>query len=330
MGKTEQPEFQKIQEALAGTGPTHELRGVTGSEGREPLKLGRSLGSNTNNVDVATLANLGFTRIEVCLGRHRPYHDMLERIFSDLDAAKALGMAYTIHLPLCLYDWFPFDYLDGYYLDPDPEKRALAFRFLEENLHQLTGRYQPDYFVIHFPGIYRNAYLGLDFQAILHESLGRLQLIAEAFGITLALEYFGANRDFNRPEQWIEALSDYSRLAPLLDTGHLYFSCLMNGYDFDEVFELMAPHCVGFHVWTVQGKDYYGNSPFYRQYHHVVPHPGQLRSEGWAFEPGTVYHRLRAFEAPVVVEATSLYGGSDYYFEGLRYAADCYLGGDCE
>jgi sugar phosphate isomerase/epimerase len=297
---------------------------------QSPGRPGRSLGSNTNNAAVETLASMGFTRIEVCLGRHRPYHDMLSGIFSDLDKAEALGMAYTIHLPLCLYEWFPFDYLDGYYLDPDPEKRALAFRFLEENLRQLTQRYKPDYYVMHFPGIYRNAYHGLDFQGILHESLGKLQALAERFGILLALEYFGSNRDFNRPAQWVEALAGYSRLAPLLDTGHLYFSCLMNGIDFDQAIQELGPHCVGFHIWTVQGTEFYGNSSFYRQYHHVVPHPGQRRSEGWAFEPGEVYRKLRAFDAPLVVEASSLFGGPDYYLEGLRYAADCYLGGDCE
>ncbi|MDK9710754.1 TIM barrel protein [Acidaminobacter sp.] len=320
MDRVIQSEFQNLSAEETGMS----------SVPQSPAKLGRSLGSNTNNADVETLAALGFTRIEVCLGRHRPYKDMLERIFLDLDTAKALGLDYTIHLPLCLYDWFPFDYLDGYYLDPDPEKRDLAFRFLEENLRQLTSRYQPDYYVIHFPGIYRNAYHDLDFHAILHEALGKLQSIAENFGTVLALEYFGSNKDFNRPEQWIEALNGYSRLAPLLDTGHLYFSCLMNGFDFNQVVETFGPYCLGFHVWTVRGNDYYGNSPFYKEFHHVIPHPGQQRSEGWAFDPASVYRQLKAFESPVVLEASSFYGGRDYYLEGLKYAADCYLGGACE
>ena len=289
----------------------------------------RSLGSNTNNADIETLASLGFSRIEVCLGRHKPYQEMLEKIYSDLDTAKALGMSYTIHLPLCLFDWFPFDYLDGFYLDPDPAKRALAFRLLEENLRHLAGRYQPDYYILHFPGIYRGVYAGLKFEDILHGSLLRLQSLAETYEVKLALEYFGSNRDFCRPEQWVEALAGYSRLAPLLDTGHLYFSCLMNGLDFDESLEILAPHCLGFHVWTVQGNEFYGNSPFYRQYHHVVPHPRQSRQEGWAFNPGQVYRKLRAFDGPVVVEASSFYGGREYYLEGLKYAVDCYLGGDC-
>ena len=254
---------------------------------------------------------------------------MLEKIYSDLDTAKALGMSYTIHLPLCLFDWFPFDYLDGFYLDPDPAKRALAFRLLEENLRHLAGRYQPDYYILHFPGIYRGVYAGLKFEDILHGSLLRLQSLAETYEVKLALEYFGSNRDFCRPEQWVEALAGYSRLAPLLDTGHLYFSCLMNGLDFDESLEILAPHCLGFHVWTVQGNEFYGNSPFYRQYHHVVPHPRQSRQEGWAFNPGQVYRKLRAFDGPVVVEASSFYGGREYYLEGLKYAVDCYLGGDC-
>lgn len=292
--------------------------------------LGKSLGSNTNNANVETLADLGFTRIEVCLGRHKPYQDMLERAFSDLDTAKTLGMNYTIHFPLYLFDWFPFDYLDGLYLDPDPVKRDLAFRFLEENLRHLAPRYAPDYFILHFPGIYRNAYKGLNFKSILHHSLARLQDLAERYRTVFALEYFGSNRDFSDASQWIEALDGYSRLAPLLDTGHLYFSCLMNGYEFDEVFERLAPHCIGFHVWTVRGTEFYGNSPFYRQYHHVVPHPEQLKSDGWAFDPGVIYHRLGTYNAPVVLEASGIYGGRGYYLEGLNYAAACFLRGECK
>jgi sugar phosphate isomerase/epimerase len=288
---------------------------------------GLSLGSNTNNADVGTLAALGYSRIEVCLGRHKPYQEMLDKIFSDLDAAKAYGMKYTIHLPLHLFDWFPFDYLDGLYLDPNLENRNLAFEFLEENLKRLCQSYEPDYFILHFPGIYRNAYLGLDFEAILHESLGRLQSLALKYNTRLAVEYFGANASFNRAAHWVEALASYDRVLPLLDTGHLYFSCRMNGFDFEEVVETLGPHCIGFHVWTVRGPEYYGNSPFYRQYHHVIPHPEQTVEDGWAFDPVSVYKRLRQFGVPVVVEASGLYGGQTYFMEGLKFAAEHVLGG---
>lgn len=266
------------------------------------------------------IREMGCGMIESSLGKLQSYDEMVEKIILDLKTASAIGMAYNIHLPVYLSEhWLTHhDFYDGFFLDPKPEMRQMAFDMLRENLEKLTPAFKPGYFVIHFPGIY-----GLDaaydepFADLLKRSLDELEAIAKAFNCTLALEYFGTNARFTDYMDWLEALRPYENLKLLLDTGHLYFSCFKNGFDYDEVLHGLAPHAVGFHLWNVQGQGYYGESSSYKSYHHIVPHLSQSREDGWAFDPKVVIPYLAQFNKPMLVEALSLYKGQAYFLEAV-------------
>lgn len=278
------------------------------------------LGCNSGHLTPKQISELGYGMIETSLGKLQPYEQMVQKNLTDLDEAKALGMGYSIHLPVHLPKvWLEnYDFYDGFYLDPSAEKRELSFEVLEDNLKRLSTEYKPVYYVLHFPGIYpMSTVYTEDFSKLLHESLSRMNALAKAYGCVLALEYFGTNARFAHYEDWIEAIGRYEHLSILLDTGHLYFNCYKNGYNYDEVLYGLAPHCIGFHLWNVRGEGFYDQSEYYKKYHHIVPHKDQRRSEGWAFEAETVIPYLAKFGKPILIESGQRYNGEEYFMQGL-------------
>lgn len=280
------------------------------------------LGCNSGHLSPQAIKDLGYGMIETSLGKQQAYDQMVEKNLSDLHQAMAIGMAYTIHLPVYLPPvWLgAHDFYDGFYLDPKAEMRALSFEVLEDNLKKLSSTFSPVYYVVHFPGIYpAETVYEEDFSTILHNSLSKMNDLANTYNVKLALEYFGTNYRFSHYKDWITALSAYNALEPLLDTGHLYFNCFRNGFDYDEVLKGLAPHCIGFHLWNVCGEGFYDQSEYYKKYHHIVPHLSQKRSEGWAFEPETVLPYLAQFGKPLLVESGQRFKGESYFVEGLKW-----------
>lgn len=287
---------------------------------KEVGMTGFSLGCNSNYLTPKQLKNMGFDRIETSLGRHLSYENMVKRNLKDIHEASTLDMGITVHLPIFLSEAWreTYDYYDGFYLDPDAEKRQLSFEVLEENLSQLKDFKGIDYFVIHFPGIYTMADDYEDFDGLLKTSLDRLQQLSQKYECKIALEYFPSNERFLSPLQWIEAIKPYDHLGILLDTGHLHFGCVLTNMSFDNVLETLAPHCLGFHIWNVWGEGAYGTSESYKIYHHIVPHIEQKKAEGWAFDTLPVMTRLRSFDKPIIIEASCKFKGEAYFIEALE------------
>lgn len=279
-----------------------------------------NLGCNSNYLSPGRIQKLGYGFIETSLTKQKIYPLMVRKMLRDLDEAKTMKMPYTIHLPIYLTEHWQhhYDFYDAYYLDPNPALRDMAFHMLSENLERLSKHYAPMYYVIHFPGIYSEAVrYEPDFASVLKASLERLSALAETYSCQIALEYFATNAHFAHYKEWLKALAPYPRLKPLLDTGHLYFSCYKSGCSYQEVIEGLAPHCIGFHLWNVYGKGYYNESEYYQKYHHIVPHLNQSVEAGWAFDPTEVIPYLAQFNKPMLVEAGQRYEGESYFLEGL-------------
>lgn len=279
-----------------------------------------NLGCNSGYLSPREILSLGYNFIETSINKPFYAQSIVEKMLGDLDEAKGLEMAYAIHLPVFLSEYWQsrYDCYDAFYLDPDFEKRALSFEMLEENLSKLTQAYQPMYFVIHFPGIYdlETVYTE-DFDLILEEGLNRIEALGHKYGCIIALEYFATNARFSNYQDWIEKTKKLKQVELLLDTGHLYFGSYKHGFDYDEVLHGLAPHCIGFHVWNVQGTGYYNESESYKAYRHIVPHLEQTRDLGWAFTTAELIPYLGTFNKPILVEASQRYKGMDYYKEGL-------------
>ncbi len=279
----------------------------------------KNLGINTVHIQVDELDQLGIHRIEACLGRGKTHEEMLEKIDREIAYATERSWPYSIHLPLEIFDWYDHDYLSAFYLDPDAQLRDLSFRFLEANLERLCRLYNPEYFVLHFPGVYHHESMDAEaFDRVLMAGLDRLEDVAAAYDVRILLEYFGSNVMFSDPEQWVDRLASYAHLGILVDTGHLYFASLLRGFDFDWALTVLADQAEAFHLWTTKGDRPYGNNPHYKAYHHIVPHIEQRRADGFAFDTREVLDLLLTKEKPLIIEASPYYKGRGYYEEGVR------------
>jgi len=282
------------------------------------MKNGSQLGINTIHVDVTKLKEFGLERAEVCLGRRDTYEESLKKANSEIKYLEKNKIVYSIHLPIYLYDWFSWDYLDAFFLDSNPEKREISFKLLDENLYELSN-YNPDYFVLHFPGVYLKKYESeQNFNKILFDSLERINSLAEKYDKKILLEYFGSNTMFWDYKKWTEIIPNYKNLGILTDTGHLYYSSIINKFDFLDGLKILAEASEGFHLWTTKGNKAYGENEYYKKYHHIILNPEQKKDDDWAFDSGLVYKFISSKNRPMIIEASPYYGSDSYFFESIK------------
>ncbi len=276
------------------------------------------LGINTVHIDKDQVKALGLKRMEICIARQGTYEDCYQKACDEMDFAEANEIPYSIHLPIQLFDWFEADFLDAFFLDSDPDKRALSLRLLEANLKGLEDR-AAEYYVIHFPGVYLTPHMAEeDFEAVLSDSLDKVNTLAKKANKHILLEYFGSNKMFSDYREWTKRLASYSHLGILVDTGHLYYSSLLHAFDFDDGLNHLSQHCEAFHLWTTKGDRPYSDNDYYKKYHHISVHPVQQRADGWAFDALPVVKQLIACNKPIVLEATPIYEGASYFYDSIK------------
>jgi len=276
---------------------------------------------NTAYLAIEKIKALGFHRVEFVLGRGKAYDESYRQVMGDIGKARAMDLAFSIHLPLLVFDWFKEDYLSAFYLDEDPGKRALSFRLLEENLKALKA-VGADYFVLHFQGVYRYRQDPAVFEKRLDEALDRIEDLGRTYGVKLVLEYFGSNFMFCEPADWVKKITPYEHLGILVDTGHLYYASLLHGFDMMEALETLGRVATGFHLWTTKADKAYSESSYYREYHHIVVHTDQTRAAGFAFDTEEILRTIALFHKPMVIEASQIYGGKDYFMAGIKSVID--------
>jgi len=277
-----------------------------------------NFGTNAVFIGLGEARELDLNRVEFCLGGMEYWQSKAEKILNDMKKAEEASVAYSIHLPIFLPEWFGHYFLDAFYLDPDPSMRDLSFRFLEHNLEKLTPC-ACEYFVIHFPGRYKSGdYKKGTFRQILKDSLDRLDSIANKFGASLLLEYFGSNESFYHIRDWEREIGPYQKLGILVDTGHLYFASVVREFDFMEKLRLLSGAADAFHLWTTKGRGAYCSNKSYVKYRHIPMRAGQKRKDGWAFDSDEAMKVISRSKKPALMEASCEYGGKEYIKEGIQ------------
>lgn len=277
-----------------------------------------NLGINTVHVDIKKLEDLGLKRVEMCLGRMGSASDRLYKMLEEIKLAKEMQIPFSIHLPMVISDDFVGDYLDVFFLDPDPEKREMSFRMLEENLIEMA-KIKPDYCVLHFAGVYREMKEAFpDFELVLNEALKRINDLCQSYNTKVLLEYMGSNIRFSDYMDWIRVTRDLSHVGLITDTGHLYFASLIHGFDYMQALDRLASASEAFHIWTTKGQKTYGESEYYKKYHHIIPHAEQFKEGDWAFDTKSVFERIAKERKPIIIEASTVYKGKTYFYQGIE------------
>ncbi len=276
-----------------------------------------NLGINIVNLEIEEAVELRLERIEICLGKEDKYRDKLKEFDKMVHKAEELGLPYSIHLPVYTESWYPYDLFSAFFIDEDKNKRELSFRLLEFNLDKLK-HLNSEYFVLHFPGISKTTMDRNLFTEILKESLTRVNNLAKTYGVKIYLEYFGSNKNFCDFNQWISIIQEYENLGILTDTGHLYFSSIINGFDFLDALRTLAKNSSAFHLWTTKGEKAYCECQYYKEYHHIGPHIQQKRNSGWAFDTEEVIKIIAKENKPVIIEPSIKYKGKEYLLEGIK------------
>lgn len=274
------------------------------------------LGINTVHTSINQANRMGFKHVEVCLGRTHGYRQANRHALAQLKRASTLGLDISVHLPLFIFEWYPFDYLSAFFLDRNVKRRELSFRLLEENLKRLND-YPVKYYVLHFPGVNHHRQID-NFQQLLCGSLYRINKLAEKYQVKIYLEYFGSNHLFYEYKNWIDQLNSYSNVELLLDTGHLYFASEIHQFSYTEAFYNLSQVAEAFHFWTVRAGGFYKNNSSYKKYHHIVPNLDQRCEEGWAFTTEEIFRQMKARQKPIIIEASDLYRGREYYTKSIK------------
>ncbi len=301
------------------------MRANFGRINERETAMKNNFGTNAVFIGLGEARELDLNRVEFCLGGMDAWESKAERIMRDMKLAQEASVAYSIHLPIFIPDWFGHYFLDAFYLDPDPAMRELSFSLLEHNLGRLTPS-KCEYFVIHFPGRYERAdYEAGTFKQILKDALARLDAMAKSHGALLLLEYFGSNESFYEIEDWKREIGKYASLGILLDTGHLYFASVVRKFDFMENLRLLSGAADAFHLWTTKGREAYCSNSFYVKYRHIPMRSGQRPKDGWAFDSDEAMKVISSAKKPANMEASCEYGGKEYIREGIESLKKFYL-----
>lgn len=273
-----------------------------------------NLGINVMHILPQRAISLGCKHLEVCLmwqgNREASLLKTLEVLQGIEDetihAQSEESVKYSIHLPVVFND-YPYSVFSSFFLDEDEGRREAAFELIEINFEALSA-YKPAFFVSHFAGIYQSQPGPLAHQRLM-AALQRLNDLCQRYNVTLLLEYFGLNPNLCTIEQW-SRICEFDHLGILVDTGHLYFSCQIHGFDYKDMLLGFSKIASAFHVWNTHFEaGVYENSTSYTKYHHLVPLGDQTRNAGFAIDMAETMGILKATGKPVIIEASILYGG---------------------
>lgn len=275
-----------------------------------------NFGVNHVHLNYEEIKKLKIRRIEICITASEPYEDALKKALKIIKFCEKEGIIYSIHLPLFIYEGYDEDYLSAFFISSNKIKRKKSFRLLKENVDQLKS-FNPDFLVLHFPGITEDYGIEEYFNKRLKDALNRVNDLAKVAGCKILLEYFGSNVQFSDYKKWVEILKGYSNLGLLVDLGHLYFASINRSFDFYEALKYLAPQADAFHLWSVYGQASYQKNTSYLKYHHIAPRLIHNEDAGWGFNMKKALSIIKETGKPAIMEASDLYKGHDHFIDSI-------------
>lgn len=232
--------------------------------------------------------------------------DALRETYKKLEASGFKGLSF--HVPMPRPSSYPYSGVACFFLNENRQLRELSYLVVEETLRHARS-WNADFVVTHLTYGKTDTADPLLAKELAQKACKRFSELSHRYNIPVNIEYAAYSNAFNRPEQFIEATSQYRELGICLDVGHAMIGSRLHKRDYFDDINILAPYSRSMHLWNTKGADQA----------HIPLHPSQLPQDGWidmertleiilARNPGIAV----VFEYPVVKVTPEIQSGYDW------------------
>ena len=223
------------------------------------------------SVAAAGLVHRGLGRVE--------FFDLapeaLARIEETLDELAAEGRhRFSFHAPVVRPASFPYSGVTCFFLNEDPDLRALSFDLLERTLAEAAAL-GAEYVVSHLthgPTDCRDEGRAAGLAA---DACRRMARLARSHGVPIHIEFAAYSTAFNSAARFVELVTPHPELGICIDVGHTALGAEASGRDPMADIAALAPLCLSMHLWNTKG------SAHTAAHGHTPLHPSQRPEDGW-------------------------------------------------
>ena len=186
---------------------------------------------------------------------------------------KSKKLPFSFHVPFFRPSYFPYTGVTTFFLNDDPEKRALSFKLIDSTMHY-ANKWSADFVVTHLT--WKDD--SLDRKKVMDlTSYTRSKFcdLADRYKLPINIEFGGYSGHFHEPEQFVDFVKDHSSLGICIDIGHTSLISGIRNRNFFRDIEIMAPHTKSIHMWNTKGLEHN------KKHNHVPVHPSQKAEDGW-------------------------------------------------
>ncbi len=214
----------------------------------------------------------------------------------------------SFHVPMPRPVFFPYAGVSCFFLNEEPEHQELSFKLIENTL-QHAQDWNTDYVVTHLTYGKTDTPDPEKAKQLAMNACERFAILSREYRIPINIEFAAYTQAFNKPEQFVEYVSQYEELGICLDTGHTMLGAEMHKRDYFHDIGILAPHTRAMHLWNTRCESY----------EHIPLHPSQSPDDGWIDIEQTLEMVLSqspnstiVFEYPVAEVTADIQEGYDW------------------
>lgn len=186
---------------------------------------------------------------------------------------KRKNLPYSFHVPFFRPSYFPYTGVTTFFLNDDPNKRALSFKLINGTMRYAKG-WKADFIVTHLTWI-EDSKNKQRVIKLANNTESRFCELADKYNLPINIEFGGYSGYFHEPAHFVEFVENHPLLGICIDIGHTFLISETRNRNFFKDVETLAPHTKSIHVWNTKGLDHC------KQYNHVPVHPSQKTNNGW-------------------------------------------------
>ncbi|MGR3294475.1 MAG: TIM barrel protein, partial [Candidatus Scalindua sp.] len=153
---------------------------------------------------------------------------------------KRKKLPFSFHVPFFRPSYFPHIGVTTFFLNDDPNKRALSFKLINSTMHYAKG-WKADFVVTHLTWM-EDSQNRQKVMALASNTESRFCALADRYNMPINVEFGGYSGHFHEPAQFVEFVKDHPLLGICIDIGHTSLISGIRNRSFFKDIEIMAPH----------------------------------------------------------------------------------------